>query len=283
MTIRKAMLAGSWYPGDADGCRDQIDDFTRGLEPAAGGTAQKTGGIVPHAGWFFSGAIACRVFHQLSAAPAPDVVVIFGMHMRPGASPCIMTRGRWETPLGMVDIHEDLATELSGRVPFSTDQLNDYARDNTIELQMPFVRHFFPDTLFVPVGVPPNDVAGAIGRAVADIAAANEWNVLVIGSTDLTHYGPNYGFMPEGSGTGALAWVKDENDRRVIDAMLDLDAGRVISEALRCQNACCAGAAAAAIAAGKAMGATTPDLMAYATSYDKSPGSSFVGYAGIIF
>jgi len=283
MTVRKAMLAGSWYPGTVAGCRDLIDEFTAAAGPTGEGGRQRTGGIVPHAGWFFSGEIACRVFHRLSDHRSPDAVMVFGMHMRPGASPCIMTRGQWETPLGPVDIHADLAVELVKRVAFSTDRLSDYARDNTIELQMPFVRHFFPDARFVPVGVPPNEVAGDIGRAVAEIAKDQGLDVLLIGSTDLTHYGPNYGFMPEGGGAQALAWVRDENDRRVIEAILDMDADRVIAEGLSSQNACCAGAAAAAIAAGKALGATGADLMAYATSHDKSPGDSFVGYAGIVF
>ena len=64
--------------------------------------------------------------------------------------------------------------------------------------------------------------------------------------------------------------------------MLALEPESVISEALASQNACCAGAAAAAIEAAKNMGANQADEIAYATSYDKSPGDSFVGYVGIL-
>jgi hypothetical protein len=77
--------------------------------------------------------------------------------------------------------------------------------------------------------------------------------------------------------------VKQENDRRVIEAMLDLDARRLISEALENQNACCPGAAAAAIEAGKHLGAQEAEAVDYTTSYDRSPGGSFVGYVGILF
>jgi AmmeMemoRadiSam system protein B len=80
-----------------------------------------------------------------------------------------------------------------------------------------------------------------------------------------------------------VAWVRDENDRRAIDAMIRMDAEAVIREGLTHDNACCSGAAAAAIAAGKAMGAQKAEQLIYATSYDKSPGDSFVGYAGILF
>ena len=78
-------------------------------------------------------------------------------------------------------------------------------------------------------------------------------------------------------------WVRNENDRRVIDAMIRMDPEAVIREGLSNDNACCCGAAAAAIAVGKAMGAKRADMLAYATSYDKSPGDSFVGYVGMLF
>ena len=58
--------------------------------------------------------------------------------------------------------------------------------------------------------------------------------------------------------------------------------GGVLAEALASQNACCAGAAATAIETAKQLGADQADEIAYATSYDKSPGESFVGYVGIV-
>ena len=81
----------------------------------------------------------------------------------------------------------------------------------------------------------------------------------------------------------ALEWVRNENDRRVVQAMLDLDPERVTTEALKHQNACCPGAAAGAVTAVRRLGATKAETLAYATSYDKSPGDSFVGYVGILF
>ena len=62
-----------------------------------------------------------------------------------------------------------------------------------------------------------------------------------------------------------------------------MDPEGVINEAVTRHNACCGGAAATAIAAAKALGAEHAESIAYATSYDKSPGNSFVGYVGIVF
>ena len=132
------------------------------------------------------------------------------------------------------------------------------------------------------MGVPPNKSSLQIGKALVDIAGQIGVAVKVIGSTDLTHYGYNYGFTSKGTGKRALDWVRNENDRRVIDAMLALEPENVLVEALANQNACCAGAAATAIEAAKNLGAIQADEIAYATSYDKSPGDSFVGYVGIV-
>jgi hypothetical protein len=77
--------------------------------------------------------------------------------------------------------------------------------------------------------------------------------------------------------------VRNQNDRRIIDLMMDMDAEKVIREALANHNACCAGAAATAIETAKHLGVDRAKAIAYATSYDKSPGDSFVGYVGIVF
>ncbi len=281
-SFRKAAFSGSWYPGSAEQCEAQIKEF---LEEGsgAGGGANLVGGIVPHAGWFFSGSIACNVIHTLSRSGQPDVVVVFGMHMHPAATPCIFTAGKWETPFGNLRVADDLASDLADKFPFNVNRDEDFQRDNTIELQLPFVKYFFGSAEFIPVGVPPTPFALEIGAAVVEAAEKMGLNLMVIGSTDLTHYGPNYGFLSKGTGPEALDWVRDENDKKVIAAMAAMQPEEVIRQGIANHNACCSGAAAAAISAGLKTGARKGECLAYATSHDKSPGSSFVGYAGIIF
>jgi AmmeMemoRadiSam system protein B len=133
------------------------------------------------------------------------------------------------------------------------------------------------------MGVPPAEESLSLAETVVDIARDRNIDIVVIGSTDLTHYGPNYGFTSKGAGPSAVNWVREQNDRRVIEAMVRMDPQAVIHEATHHDNACCSGAAAAAIAAGKALGAQQAEELVYATSYDKSPGDSFVGYVGMLF
>jgi len=282
MINRKADFAGAWYPGNADECEREINRFLS--EKIKASTIENpVGGIVPHAGWFFSGSIACHVIHSLKKSVRPDVFVIFGMHLHPSSPSYIMEDGAWETPFGEIEIETSLAKELVSRFSFNIETPDNYTQDNTIELQLPFIKYFFENAKILPIGVPPEKDSLKIGKAVVEIGSKLGLKINILGSTDLTHYGPNYGFTPKGTGKTAHEWIRNENDRKVIDAMIAMKPEEVITEALSSQNACCAGAAATAIAAAKELGAKQAQELVYATSYDKSPGNSFVGYTGIVF
>lgn len=283
MDLRKAMFRGSWYPATAGECEKEIRDFLN-REQAPGETGDPyAGGIVPHAGWYFSGAIACNVIERLSRGPKPDVLAVFGMHLPPGVPAVLMAEGAWETPFGELRVDTRITGELKRRFTFKEETPRDFTQDNTIELQLPFIKYFFEDIPIVTLGLPPGGDASEIAGALVEITRELKLELKVIGSTDLTHYGLNYGFTPKGAGQTAREWVRDENDGKVIEAMLDMDPARVMDEALQNQSACCPGAAAGAIEAVRGLGATRAETLAYATSFDKSPGDNFVGYVGVLF
>ena len=284
MKVRKSVFSGSWYPARASACESMIREFLAGAATGRTGAENRScGGIVPHAGWYFSGKIACQVMHHLQEGQHPDIVIVFGMHLHHRDAAYIMPSGAWETPFGDIPVAEDLAQQLTGSFSFVIETPEDFHQDNTIELQLPFVKYFFPKAKIVAIGIPPTEMAIKVAEFIVDTSRDLGVSIKVVGSTDLTHYGPNYGFLPKGTGKEALDWVTRENDRGVINRMLAMDPSGVIREARENGNACCAGAAAAALAAGKKMGAAQAVELAYATSHEKSPGSSFVGYTGIIF
>lgn len=290
MATRKALFAGAWYPADAGECEKKIRSFLAegeaGKQRAAGddgAAAPWRAGIVPHAGWVFSGSIACNVIRELGRSGPVDLTVIFGMHLHPSSPPHLMPEGSWWTPFGPLPVAAGIADELSRRFPFRLETPARFVQDNTIELQLPFVKYFLPDTEVLCIGVPPSAPALAIADAVVELARRDGRCVAVIGSTDLTHYGPNYDFTPQGTGRAALNWVTNENDRRFIGAALALDPGTMIAEGIANHNACCAGAAAAAVRAAVGLGAGTAVELAYATSHDRHPSDSFVGYVGLLF
>ncbi|MBW2322749.1 MAG: AmmeMemoRadiSam system protein B [Deltaproteobacteria bacterium] len=125
--------------------------------------------------------------------------------------------------------------------------------------------------------------AVSLGERLVELARDQGKTLKVFGSTDLTHYGPSYGFTPHGSGRKALNWMRDTNDKGFIDLALAMDLPGLLEHAARNQSACSAGAAAAVIAACQSLGSNQGRLLDYYTSSDIMPGDSFVGYAGIVY
>jgi len=281
MPTRRAQLAGRWYPGSEGACRRDIEQLIEQDTPSQVGIA----GVVPHAGWMFSGAVAVKVFQALAAAtPKPELLLLFGTHQSPHDRPHLSRASAFETPLGPIEADEELAATLAEELGLPQDPA-DTARggaDNTVEVQLPLIKYFLPEVRLVVVSPPYSTEAIGLGQAAAAAAKKRGVAIAAVGSTDLTHYGPNYGFSPQGSGEKAVRWVKEENDARLIEQILKLDPEGVIGEAMRHHNACVPGAVAAALAAGRELGARQATLLDYRTSYDIHPNHSFVGYAGVV-
>ena len=290
MSVRQPCVAGQFYEADPARCREDLerclDEAAKADVPAVEGAMQ--GGVVPHAGWMFSGPIAARVFRAIAASRTPDTVVLLGADHR-GAAPRAASydRGAWRTPLGEVKVDEKLAKHVAEVI--GDDVLSDltaHAREHSLEVQVPFIQVLFPKATILPITVPPDENAHRFGERLGEALHDEADRVVVIGSSDLTHYGPNYGFMPKGLGPEALSWVKDVNDKAVIDLALGLKADRIVPRTVHDSSACGAGAIAATAACCWALGVTRGTLLGYTTSHDVMPErkmSSFVGYAAIAY
>jgi AmmeMemoRadiSam system protein B len=197
-----------------------------------------------------------------------------------------MNSGAFGTPLGPVVVHEKLATALCEAYDCQTESPGNATPDNTIELQMPFIRAIWPEARVVALAVAPDERAEEIGRAASRLAREENVSALAIGSTDLTHYGANYGFVPQGTGPEAHQWSKQQNDRPFIDRLLAMDGPGAIQHALANHSACCPGAAAAALSFAKDRGAEQGKLIEHATSHeveDRGSPPMWVGYASIVY
>ena len=278
MSTRRRALPGGWYPTSALECDKNIAGFLEGFRPPAG---TFVGGVAPHAGWYFSGKAAARVMKTLAAPSKPDRVVVYGGHLGARNKPIIYMEDEWETPFGPVKMDPDIARELSA----SGEAMPAAARfaDNTVEIQMPLVKNFFSDVPVIAVHSPSSAAALQLSSAL-DAALKNRGlKAVYIGSADLTHYGPNYGFSPMGIGLEAVAWVKNENDRSLIDRAVAMDSTALLEEAAQKHNTCSAGPIASVIASAASRGVSRGRLLDYYTSYDIMPDSSFVGYAAIVY
>jgi len=271
---RRRTLPPGWYPATDDEVLAQCTSWESTLDAPS---PSYVAAVVPHAGWMFSGRLAFRTLRELRR-PA-ETIVVSGGHLRASDRLLIAPEDVYETPLGDIRVDRELAGHLSQLFDTGADRV----ADNTVEVQLPLIRYLFPSALVISVRCPPGPVSVAFGRAVARFATERGREIRFVGSTDLTHYGPAYGFSPLGEGPEAVEWVRTTNDRQIIDAMRAMDADETIRLAVENRAACSSGAAAAAVSFAREMGATRGELVEYAQSYDVRPDSSFVGYAGVGF
>ncbi|MHC4395529.1 MAG: AmmeMemoRadiSam system protein B [Planctomycetota bacterium] len=291
MQTRKPIVAGQFYPGQHDSCVDEINEYLEQTAVREALPEAIAGGIVPHAGWTFSGSLALMVFSAIKQQHKKvNTFVIFGAaHGYYGPAPAVYEKGSWLTPLGETIIDEELAEAVldSGAAVSDPDV---HGNEHSIEVQVPFIQYLFAGAKILPVVVVPGKEAISLGEAIGEIIAGEQQKKIVcIGSTDLTHYGPRYGFAPMGVGEEALEWASKVNDKAFIDLALKLDAEGLLRSAADNCNACGAGAAAATAAAAKKLGKTQGVLLAHTNSNKimaekmGTTSAESVGYAAIVF
>ncbi len=274
MRVRRRYLPPGWYPGVEEKAREVIENMEKSAIP---GPAQGIAGIVPHAGWDFSGGIAFEVLSRISRSM--DTIVIIGGHLGPADGILCAFEDSYETPFGLIPSDLELLAAIRSAVPVAEDR----STDNTVEVQLPFVKYLFPRARVLGMRASPSRDADRLGKALAEAARGLGRRVGVAGSTDLTHYGPSYGFAPAGTGNKALRWVREVNDHRFIESLLAMEFDAALERALRERSACSAGGALAALSFAQENGIRQGELVRYSTSFEVHPGDSFVGYAGILY
>jgi AmmeMemoRadiSam system protein B len=275
MNLREFSLPAGWYPRSAA-------ETERFLAPFAAREGRSCAAIAPHAGWFYSGRIAAGAVSSLDRQA--ETVAVLGGHLPAGMPPLFALEDAARTPLGNMPIDAELREALLKELNGTEDRY----RDNTVEVLLPMVRFFFPRAMLLWVRLPAEFSSFEAGRAIARAAEKLGRRLAVAASTDLTHYGANYGFAPKGNGPSALRWVREVNDAVFIRAVESNDPAAVLERAEQDRSSCSAGAVLGALGFAAASGAPSPRLLEYATSADAPGGEgeipdSFVGYASFTF
>lgn len=291
MPQRSPSVAGQFYPASPKQCRAEVMQYLKAAGEAENlaGMTRAVVGIVPHAGWVCSGAVAAEIIQAVGRDPAIETFIVFGaIHRVRGRQAAVDPEGSWSTPLGEIEIDEELAEAVLQASPLLVSDAHSHQPEHSIEVQIPFIQHVRPKARLLPILVPPAAGIAQVGRVVAEQVQAVGRKAVFLGSTDLTHYGPRYGFTPQGAGAAGLTWARDVNDRRLIDLCLGMAADDIVAEANANHNACGSGAVAATIAAAQQVGATEARLCRHTTSAEVlreklGPMTDSVGYAGIVF
>jgi AmmeMemoRadiSam system protein B len=307
-SVRYPAVAGMFYPADAEQCgswaRQLIEAGkerttrtvgTIGSELNGGSIGGLIGGIVPHAGWICSGALAGETIGAIARDSAAretnvELVVVFGaIHTPlPIEVAALDSFGRWSEPVGEFAVIADVrrAIHEAAMNLFVVDD-RFHQREHAVEVELPLIRAAWPNAAILPVEVPLTPNASKIGQAVAKTLIELNRRAVFLASSDLTHYGPNYRFAPAGVGMQGLDWAK-QNDKRLLDRVEQFDVDGIVPEVSQRLNACGGGAIAAMMSACREFGAKTATVLRHATSFEtlkevhpQKPDNA-VGYASVV-
>lgn len=265
--FREQVFAGRFYPASRRELEETLGGLIRPRNPI-----DAIACLMPHAGYMYSGSVAGRTIARVNVT---DTVILVGPnHTGYGAPLSIMARGRWQTPLGAVEIDGECAQALLDNSRHLKINASAHAHEHSLEVEVPFLQFLKPQVKIVPIVIGTDDqgllkeLATAIAAAVRSGGSARR--ALIAASSDMTHYEPQ-----------KIAAAKD---RQAIDAITALDEAMLWRRVREFSISMCGVAPAAAmIAAARELGAQKGDLIAYQTSSDVTgEESSVVGYAGIV-
>lgn len=265
-SVRHPAVAGRFYPGNAEVLLHDVRSYL-------GHPAEKRdafGCLAPHAGYMYSGHVAGAVYARV-ALPS-RVIILCPNHTGVGKPLAIMSEGAWNTPLGEVPVDRELASALRNQFRSLSEDEDAHRSEHALEVQLPFLQAQNRDFAFVPIaiGVGSFEVLQALGEAMATVIAALGKKVLIIASSDMNHYENDA--------------VTRKKDSRAIERMLQLDPRGLFDVVVDEDVSMCGyGPAVAMLTAVKRLGATSAELVKYATSGDVSGDRNMVvGYAGIV-
>jgi AmmeMemoRadiSam system protein B len=265
-SVRHPAVAGQFYPRDQSRLMAELRSYLQvEAQPVSA-----LGCVAPHAGYVYSGHVAGAVYAHV--AIPPRCIVLCPNHTGYGTPLSIMAAGVWETPLGEVPIDSALAGSLLKAFPLLSEDSEAHRGEHAIEVQLPFLLSRRAGLRFVPIAIGTRQYGAleGLGYAIANVIADFDERVLVVASSDMNHYESD-----------AVTRVKD---RKAIEKILALDPAGLNEVVTQDHVSMCGyGPAIAMLTAAREMGATSAELVKYATSGDISGDRrTVVGYAGMV-
>ena len=272
--IRRSVIAGTWYPGRKETLRTAVETYFNqvvldSLSDTLQGEVKSL--ISPHAGYIYSGQVAAYAYRTVVGKKYDAVIVAGPSHRIAFHGVSVYDGGGYETPLGVVPIDIDLAGLILKEDSSLFAAPETHQAEHSIEIQLPFLQVALGDFQFVPLLMGDQDrrtceqVAGAISRA------AKGRKILVVGSSDLSHYHTYHQAV--------------KLDAAVLKSLEDFDApGLLDGLQNRSSEACGGGPMALAMMVAKALGADRAKVLKYLNSGDVTGDKSgVVGYAAAAF
>ncbi len=270
MAIRRAAVAGTWYPDSPDRLTAEVEAHlaraaVESKHPPRDG-ADLVALIAPHAGLIYSGPVAAHAYHLLRERSCKTAVLVGPSHYLGFSGVAIWPRGSFETPLGPIAINEEIASALIEQCPVIHERDEAHVREHSLEMQLPFLATVAPTLSIVPLvmGHQTRETAMSVGDCLAKVLSDGE--SILVASSDLSHF----------FDAAKAAFL----DAQVVEDVEALDADTLMGRLeKRPEHACGGGPIVSVLRAARAMGATTSRVLKYADSGDVSGDKgSVVGY-----
>jgi len=270
--IREPFVSGTFYPDNPKTLEKNIEVY---LKNASIDSLDKeiVGIIAPHAGYMYSGQVAAYGYKAIMGAHYDTVIVIAPSHRSHFEGIAVFEKGGYRTPLGVVRIDEELASEIVNLKTVVWPNVDVHKGEHSLEVQLPFLQVVLKDFSMVPLIMGSQDPALCEVLADSIFRSIKKTNkkVLVVGSTDLSHYYPY-----------DEAVALDTVVRQRLDAY-DIQGLQNDFRKGTCE-ACGTGPIVSTMLLSQKLGATQSKVLKYANSGDVSGDrSGVVGYISCVF
>ncbi len=261
---RKAAVSGQFYPSDPVELKKEIGRFLSKAKTKPDPSVRSI--IVPHAGYPYSGPVAAQAYKLVEGRKFDSVIIVAFLHRVFLNGVLVDHVDFYETPLGKVPVNKDLVKTLRAQDSLLDEEARGELEEHSLEVQIPFLQETVPQLKIVPIYIGKQNLEHAKVLAKAIAKAIEGKNVLVVATTDLSH------FYPYDTAVG--------KDKTAIDLIEKGDI-ETLYEAYRQEKAeaCGMGPVLTAMLLAEQMGWRKPALVQYANSGDVTGDrSSVVGY-----
>lgn len=280
--IRKSAVSGVFYPSGKNELIEKIKSFCDNKNKN-----EIISAIVPHAGYDFSGKIACRVFSAMKSNP--EVFVILGTNHTGVESGFAVSTSDYETPLGIVKNDLELSKLLIDNSKNKRFNVGETSGDkfaekteHSIEVQIPFLQYFFKDFKIVPIICRQNSYENYLefAKYLSESLKKLGRKAVIISSSDFTHYGRSFDFVPFSENIKENIYALD---KKAIELILNFKTRDFLKYAEK-TTICGSATIAVCLEISKTLGVKKARLVDYLTSGEvTNDWKNVVSYAGITF
>jgi AmmeMemoRadiSam system protein B/AmmeMemoRadiSam system protein A len=192
--VREPAVAGRFYAGTEAKLRKQVsnllnDAFTENLP------GKPVALISPHAGYQYSGLVAAYGYNAIKDYDYKRVIIIAPSHYSRYTGASIPDVDYYKTPLGLIKLDMGACNNLINNPPLIGTFKQAHAREHSLETQLPFLQTALKDFELVPILISRLNNE-AFDFLVDKIKPLINEDTLIIVSSDFTHYGYGYSYVP---------------------------------------------------------------------------------------